>query len=306
MSAFTAQLWRELWEHPVLYVAPAVIGALVLVSTAAMLLMGGGSGDVVEVLIRGLDVSNPGLSGPGLTLALISFLPAFVLPLIVIASFYLLDCLGAERRDRSILFFKSLPVSDLTTVLSKLATALLLAPALTLAALIVTQLGVLLSASIAVALGDGVVAALWSPSRLASVWVFAVYSVLAFNLWYAPTFCFLLAVSAWARRATLVWASSPLLLVLLERVLTGQSRLGQLLARHMNGFWSTAYLRRFQIAIGEDEALSGSTGLEAGTRIWDWMDPVGLVTSPTLWIGLFVAAGFVAAAVYLRRYRDDS
>jgi len=284
-----------------------VIGGVLLVASA-MLLMAGDSGDVVRVIVHGIDVADSNVTGAGITLALISLLPAFLLPMLVIVSFYLLDCLIAERRDRSILFFKSLPVSDLTTVLSKVVTALLVAPGLAVAALIATQLGVLLLASIALAAGDGGIAPLWDPLRLLSVWVFGVYTVLALGLWYAPFLTFLLAVSAWARRAPLLWASSPLALMIVEVVLTGRSRLAALVAAYLNGFWTTAYLHEFRIAIGEDEAneLLQQSQIGSGTRMWDWMNPIGLLTSPALWVGLLVAAGFVAGAVYIRRYRDDS
>ncbi|HSG66810.1 MAG TPA: hypothetical protein VLD39_17510 [Gammaproteobacteria bacterium] len=307
MNAFVAQLKRELWEHPVLYVAPAAIGGVLLVASA-MLLMAGGSGDLIQVVMQGIDVADAQVTGVGITVALMSLLPAFLLPMLVVVSFYLLDCLIGERRDRSILFFKSLPVSDVTTVLSKLATALLVAPGVAVVALMATQLGVLMLASIALAVGDGGIAPLWSPSRLLSVWVFAGYTTLAFGLWHAPIFGFLLAVSAWARRAPLLWASSPLALMIVEVVLTGRSRLAALLGDYLNGFWAAAYLHEFGVAIGEEQAneLLRESQIEASAGIGDWIDPLGLLTSPLLWLGLLAAACFVTGAVYVRRFRDDS
>ena len=304
MSTFIAQLRRELWEHPAIYVAPIVIGALLLGLSAIMLIGSIGSGDSPQVMINGLNFAGASRVEAGVTVALLSFLPVFFLPLIVIVSFYLLDSLSTERRDRSILFFKSLPVSDLTTVLSKLVAASLVAPALTLAALMLTQLGVLTFGSITLALGDGGAAALWAPSRLLSVWMLAAYGAVAFGLWFAPFHCFFLAVSAWARRATLVWSSSPLLLMLVERAVTGQTLLGQLLGRYIGGFLSTAFAHRFRVTIGGEEEVTETleeADLDALGNIWAWMDPVGLLTSPMLWVGLIVAASFTAAAVLLRR-----
>jgi ABC-2 type transport system permease protein len=308
MRTFVAQLRRELWEHPVLYIAPIVIGALLLLCSVVMMLAGLGSGSGMQAVINGIDMADPRYGEIGVTVGLLSFLPAFMLPLSVIVSFYLLDTLSAERRDRSILFFKSLPISDLATVLAKLTTALLVAPALALAALIASQIAVLVFGSAAIASVGGDAAMLWDLSRLLSVWVFATYTAVAFALWYAPTFCFLLAVSAWARRATLIWASSPLLLIFIERVMTGRSLFGELLLAHMNGFWESAFNHSFQLAIGEDqaEALLDATDIGTVPIIWTWMDPVGLVTNPTFWIGLVIAAAFTAGAVYVRRYRDDT
>jgi len=308
MRTFTTQLWREVWEHPVFYLAPAVIGALSLVLFGLTLFSGMGSDSVIQVNIVHTDAAAARPSGAAVTIALLALSWVFFLPLAVIVTFYLLDALGAERRDRSILFFKSLPISDTQIVLSKLTTALLVAPALTVAALVATQLGVLLLAS-ATALGAHVgLAALWDIGRLLSIWVFAVYGVIAFGLWFAPSLCFLLAVSAWARRATFLWAASPLLLVLVEHAFRGHSALGSLLLAHSRGFFTTAFSHSIQIAVGDEQAqaLLRDAHPSGLTNVWEWMNPIGLLSSPMLWIGLLVAAGFTGAAILVRRYRDDT
>jgi len=308
MTQFVAQLKRELWEHPALYVAPAVIAALSIVLVVMMMLPGIASDGGVRVMIDGLDIEGQRFAAAGVTGALLAFLPAFMLPLLVIVSFYLLDCLSAERRDHSILFFKSLPVSDLTTVAAKLATALLVAPGIAIVALLLTQLVTLLLASATMLSVAGGLGLLWNPDRLLSLGVFAGYSVMAFVLWYSPWLCYLAAVSAWARRATLVWASAPLLVPILERALTGTSVIGQLFAAHVNGFWSHAFRHTFRIAIGSDEAatLLEDSATEHMASVWGWMSPIELVASPMLWAGLAVAVVLAGAAVLVRRYRDDS
>ena len=309
MNTFVAQLRREIWEHPVFYIAPIVIGGLLFGLTGLMLIGDAGSAQGIQIITRDFELTDARYGDAGMTIALMSFVPAFVLPLIVIIGFYVLDSLSTERRDGSILFFKSLPVSDTMTVLSKFVTASVVAPALTLAALIVTQLAVLALATVAFLLGDSGVAMLWNVSRIVSVWTLAAYGVVAFGLWFAPIHCYFLAVSAWARRATFVWAASPLLLIFVERAFTGRSLLGQLLAAYVGGFLSTAFAHRFQVAIGDDEEVSEAlehADLEAMETVWGWMDPVGLITSPALWAGLLIAAGFATVAVMSRRYRDDS
>ena len=99
-----------------------------------------------------------------------------------------------------------------------------------------------------------------------------------------------------------------LLLVLLENVFRGHSALGSLLLAHASGFSSSAFRHSFRIAVGEEQAraLLGDTDHSALENIWGWMDPLGLVASPALWIGLVVAAGFTAVAIVVRRYRDDT
>jgi len=308
MNAFKAQLLRELWEHPMLYVAPIVIGALLLVACVVGLSMASSFGTMISISIEGLDPADLAYAEAGIALALLAFLPAFFLPVVAIISFYLLECLGNERRDRSILFFKSLPVSDLMTVLAKLATALLVVPALAVAALAVTHVGALILGTIGLSFAGGGVVSLWSPGRLLSVWTLAAYSAFAAALWYSPVYCFFLAVSAWARRATLVWASSPLLLILIEQSLRGRSLMQELIGAHMAGFWATAYAHRVQVSLADSNTAETMHDLDPATfsNVWAWMDPVALMASPALWGGLVVAVGFTGIAVMLRRYRDDT
>jgi ABC-2 type transport system permease protein len=308
MTQFFAQLKRELWEHPALYAAPAGIAALSILLVAATMLGGFGADGGVRIALDGLDMSDRGIAAAGVTGALLAFLPAFMLPLLVIVTFYLLDSLSAERRDRSILFFKSLPVSDVMTVAAKLATALFVAPGIAVAALLLTQTFALVLASAAMADVDGGLALLWNPNRLSSIGVFAGYSAVAFAVWYAPWFCYLAAVSAWARRATLLWASAPLLLMFIERALTGTSLLARLFAAHINGFWVNAYQDNFRFAAGSQETqnLLEPGNVERMASVWGWMSPVALLTSPLLWAGLVVALALASAAVIVRRYRDDS
>src|SRR5688500_3753928 len=55
-----------------------------------------------------------------------------MLTTLIIAFFYGLDALHGERRDRSILFWKSLPVSDRTPVLSKVLVMMAVLPGIAL------------------------------------------------------------------------------------------------------------------------------------------------------------------------------
>ena len=108
----------------------------------------------------------------------------------------------SERRDRSILFWKSLPVSDLTAVLSKLAIPVVVLPLLSFAISLATQFIMLVLSSV-ILLGSGVdIAALWAEVSFFHVSLVLLYHLLTVHgLWYAPIFGWLLMVSAWARRA---------------------------------------------------------------------------------------------------------
>ncbi len=125
-----------------------------------------------------------------------------MLTTLLVGVFYCLDALHGERRDRSILFWKSLPVSDLTTVLSKASIPLVVLPLLTFAITVAMQWIMLLLSS-AVLLGSGLsVATLWTQLSFVQMSLVLLYHLLTVHsLWYAPFYGWLLLVSGWARRA---------------------------------------------------------------------------------------------------------
>ena len=137
-----------------------------------------------------------------------------MLTCIVVSVFYCLDALHGERRDRSILFWKSLPVSDLTTVLSKASIPLVVLPLLTFAITVAMQWIMLLLSS-AVLLASGLsVATLWTHLSFFQMSLLLLYHlVTAHALWHAPIYGWLLLVSGWARRATFLWAVLPLVAI---------------------------------------------------------------------------------------------
>ena len=207
----------------------------------------------------------------------------------VVGLFYCLDALHGERRDRSILFWKSLPVSDLTTVLSKASIPLVVLPLLTFAITVVTQ-GIMLLLSSAVLLGSGLsVATLWTQLSLFQMWPLLLYHLLAVHaLWYAPLYGWLLLVSGWARRAPFLWAALPLLAIgIVEKIAFNTSYFAALLGHRFLG--------------GPEGGASSGNAMSMAPLTQ--LTPGQFLTSPGLWIGLAIAAAFLAAAVRLRRYR---
>src|SRR5579859_7604369 len=175
--AFYWSVRRELWENRSIYIAPLAVAAVALLAFSMSAIAG-----IWEKSLR-LDsaraseaVAQPYDIAAGL----------MMLTCIIVSVFYCLDALHSERRDRSILFWKSLPVSDLTTVLSKVAIPLVVLPLLSFAITLVTQFIMLLLSS-AVLLGSGLsVAALWSQSSFLHGSVMLLYHVVTVHgLWYA-------------------------------------------------------------------------------------------------------------------------
>ena len=153
----------------------------------------------------------------------------------IVGIFYCLDALHGERRDRSILFWKSMPVSDLTTVLSKASIPLVVLPLLTIAIVIATQ-WIMLLLSTLVLLGSGLSAAtLWRQVTLSQV-MLLYHLVTVHVLWHAPIYAWLLLVSGWARRMAFLWAVLPLLAIgVLEKIAFNTTHFAAMLGHRLSG-----------------------------------------------------------------------
>jgi ABC-2 type transport system permease protein len=280
VSATRAMYWsirRELWENRSIYIGPLVAAVLFLfgfvinmVATRHRI----GASPLDPAQQHDLLATRYELSG-----ALIMG-TAFI-----VGIFYSLDALYGERRDRSILFWKSLPVSDLIAVLSKLTIPLVILPLLSFAISLATQFIMLLLSS-AILAGSGVnIAALWAEVSFFHVSLVLLYHLLTVHgLWYAPLYGWLLLVSAWARRAPFVWAFLP------PFVICGVEKIA----------FNTSHF----VALLQDRLLGPGGSMAAHNHQKDFMTtliPDRFFSTPGLWIGLVVTAAFLTAAVRLRR-----
>jgi ABC-2 type transport system permease protein len=271
-----------LWENRWLYIAPLWV--------AGLFLCGFLIGTVrLPREIRGLSMGFQ--SSANGTLATPYNFAEFALmaAMFVVALFYSLESLYGERRDRSILFWKSLPVSDLTTVLSKACIPVLVLPLITFALTVVTHCAMLLLASV-VLLADGQsLSILWRHLPLPVMWVALFYHLLCIHgLWYAPFYGWLMLVSAWARRAPFLWALLPPFAIgVVEKVAFNTTDFGKMLADRFSG--------------GPDAAEVMDAGMSI--HMLAHLHPVRFLLSPGLWVGFAFAAACWFAAVRLRRYR---
>jgi ABC-2 type transport system permease protein len=270
---------RELWEFRSIYIAPLAVAAVYLFGFMISLIH-------LPARISALDPSRQqeALQQPYDFVALAIMGTTFL-----IALFYSVEAFQGERRDRSILFWKSLPVSDLTTVLSKAAIPIVIIPLLTVAVTLVTQWMMFLVSS-AVLAGSGLgVGTLTSNVPLGQMQLGLMFHLIAIHgLWYAPIFGWLLLVSAWARRVAFLWAAlPPLAIVFVERISFGTSYFGQLLGERIAG--------------GSRSAVLSSPG---GMPVHlDHFHLGEFLASPGLWIGLALTAAFLFAAARMRRDR---
>ena len=198
---------------------------------------------------------------------------------------------GLRGANRSILFWKSLPVSDLTTVLSKASIPLVVLPLLIFAIIVATQL-IMLLLSTAVLLVNGLRAAtLWTQLPLFQMSLVLLYGLTVLALWHAPIYGWLLLVSGWARRTTFLWAVlPPLATCVVEKTAFNTSYFASMLKYRLTGSFAEAFAVKAQGSVAIDRLAQ--------------LDPAKFLSSPGLWSGLAVAAAFLAAAVRLRRCRE--
>ena len=213
----------------------------------------------------------------------------------LVGVFYSLDALYGERRDRSILFWKSLPVSDVTAVLSKASIPLVVLPALVVGISIVTHLVmVLISTGVLILSGINPVT-LWRQLPLFQMNLVLSYGVIVLALGQAPLFAGLLLISGWARRTAFLWAVlPPLAICFIEKVLFKTTHFFHLLGYLVIGGATNAFSFRTPSGAPVDPHFIPLAQITPGR----------FLSSPGLWIGLAFAAVFLAAAVRLRRYRE--
>ena len=276
---------RELWEHRSIYLAPLFAAALVLTGYLIGTL-------VIPRHIRALAALEPMRQQAALQQPFGFAAVMIVLVMFLVAVYYCIVALHGERRDRSILFWKSLPVSDLTTVLSKASVPFLVLPLIAFTITVLTQFTMLLMGSVGLQINGMNASMLWSQLPVTQMPVVLFYGMTVATLWYAPVYGWLLLVSCWSRRASFLWALSPLAICFIERIAFNSGHFASLLLYRAIGFFNLAF------------AATPRAGSARGTLLQlSQLDPGRFFRSGGLWVGLAVAAGLLAAAVRLRRHR---
>ncbi len=274
---------RELWENRSIYIAPLIVAVVVLFG---FLISTGGLPDRRRtVLLLDPATAHAAIEMPYNVAAIMLIFTAFI-----VGVFYCLDALHGERRDRSILFWKSLPVSDLTTLLSKATIPLVVLPMVTLAIIVTTQFVMLLWTSVLLITHGMSPASTWTNFSLFQQSLILLYGLVAIALWHAPIYGWALLVSGWARRATFLWAVVPFLAIgFFEKITFGTSHFAALVKDRVFGFAPHAFAFEMHRSAAIDSLVQ--------------LTPGEYLSTPGLWLGLIFAAVFVAAAIRLRRYR---
>jgi ABC-2 type transport system permease protein len=299
-----ALIKREILEHRSIYVTPAAIASIVSLIVLAMLVFASGFAKELDIAIFGAsNLAGEGERRAVLTAFFVGTSGLFVVGLAILTVFYSLDSLYGERKDKSILFWRSLPVTDAETVVSKLLTAVIVLPTVAVLGIIATHLVNLIITSAWVSMKGGDAGLLiWGSVPLLDNWLTAFIVLIASGIWMSPFIGWFLFVSAWTKRAPLLMAFMPLILVpLLEWIFLRTS------------FFASAVWDRND-ALPLFKALDFETFFEeehwrAGIdkiSLLEHIDIVKFLTSPAMWGGVIVCGLFVTAAIYVRRYRDES
>ncbi len=327
MNTFATLLKREFWEHKggMLW-APVVVGGIMGLFAAGSMLFGATMARGNMVNVNGLRVSSLGDAIPadkfgevGAAMSF-SYLPAllpFLAILTFVVLFYSLGSLYDERRDRSVLFWKSMPVSETQSVLAKLTSILVVAPTLSLVLGVVFGFGfVMMTLVTAASLGANLFGATLMSSSLYTMPIGILSMVPVYAVWALPSVAWFMLVSAWAKRAPFLWAVGvPVLAGVILSWAEAMSKAG---LPH-EWFWEHVVGRLFGSIVPGLFFLYGDTAaLEQQTRLIDANGPQAFelgqwvlagyqtLATPTVWIGVVLGIAMIAVAIRLRRWREDA
>ena len=300
----TALLKREIWEHRSIYVTPVAIASIVTLGTLAALVFAGGFAKELDLAIFGAtNLAGDAERRVVLTGFFIGTSWLFLFAAGVLTIFYTLDSLYAERKDKSILFWRSLPITDAEAVLAKLTTALLVIPLVTIIAVIATHIVNLIVTSIWVSAKGGDAGLLiWGSVPLLDNWLAGLIVMLASALWMSPFVGWFLFVSAYTKRSPFLMAFMPLVLIPLVEVIFLRSSMFAEAVFGRGGMMPLFRGMDFEAFFDEDKLRVN----EEFVSLLAQLDVMKFLTSASLWTGVIVCGIFVTAAIYVRRYRDES
>ncbi|WP_332877491.1 hypothetical protein [Massilia sp. S19_KUP03_FR1] len=325
MKTLQWMLRREIWEHKgSLFWAPAIVAAILLLFTA------GSAG--YGMLSHNLNV-NASVNGRILHTTMLSEMPAEMraqivqvaansylataMPLFIMLAFtlffYCLSALYDERRDRSVLFWKSLPMSDQMTVFSKVLTAAVVGPVITMAAALAMSLSLLIILGVLLAFnGVNLFGALLATPALYLAPLFLLGMLPVYVLWALPTIGWLLMVSSWAKSKVFLWAIGvPVIALVMVRwvdfIVTGQATTEsslsyiakEVVSRGLGGLVPGIWFSLSQHTVA---MRPGEHGIELDTVFQQsWMT----LTTPGVWLGAAAGIAMIFVAIRMRRWRDE-
>ncbi len=320
MNTFVWLVKREYWENRGGFMrAPLIIAlaflalfviALITAELAAKQHGVNVNGIQLDMLTQHLSQENIDKVNAAVDIGLLTLCFPIGIGLFFVAFFYALGSLYNDRSDRSVLFWKSLPISDTQTVLSKVVAASLVAPVFAVFAMIVLQLAFLILMTAFAALnGVNAVAALWSPLHMLKLWLMMALLVPVNAVWALPTIGWLLLCSSFVRSKPFLWA---VLLPVVAGVLVSWVNVMQQMSLPSAWFWQHIVIRALMSLFPGGwltkvfHALEHARGPEAFANLLSF-DTIGqLVTSTDFLVGAVAGIAMITAAIYFRRQRTEA
>jgi ABC-2 type transport system permease protein len=316
MRTFAVLIKREFWENRgAFYTTPIAVG----ISLIALMLMFmitarvtvdrfNIDGQTLGAALKTLEKVPPEQLGPVINASLYGISSVFNVVLFFVLFFYLLGSLYDDRKDRSILFWKSLPVSDAETVLSKLVTAMVVAPALALAGTIATHIA-FVGLSLLLGLIYGVSG--WNlfvgPGDHLTVWLSLASAHAVFALWMIPIYGWLMLASAFARSKPFLWAVLPPIILAIMQKWTGVTaamnwdfNIGDWIGERLVSGILPLHFNVGNSSVGINTGGANAQTVVNSNRLTE------MLLSTDMLVGLVIGAVLIAAAVWLRRYRDET
>src|SRR6201991_625112 len=312
---------REVWGHKGgFFWAPVVTGIVFLVLNAMAIVLGetfgrrstwagfkyNGDMHFQQNMSPG-DLHN---AGAALDIMLYAIAGIVLCVTAIVVFFYCLGALYDDRRDRSILFWKSLPLSDTSTVLSKVASAILLAPAIAMVVGVIVGLALSILIAIVATLHGVAIWSLLVESHPIRVVFNLILLIPLYAVWALPTIGWLLLCSAWARSKAFLWAIA---LPIGSRVIVAWFGLmgivglssswycknvgGRLLGSLLPGGWAS---QASPLSLPDNSQPSDLLGS------LDLAYHYSAMANPSIWIGAIVGILMIGGAIWFRRWRDDS
>lgn len=316
MNRLMSLIKREYWENKGAFrTTPIVISGIIFAGMLMFLITFShfdNEFQSLKELLRFVAQQDAGLRARVLYESTLVMSTLFSMVLAFVVFFYLLGCLYDDRKDRSILFWKSLPASDTLTLLSKLLTAMIVAPVIFWIVYVLTHIVVTLLFAIAVmALGENpwtLFLGLMNPSK---AWSMVLASYMAQSIWALPLYGWLLLVSAFAPRIPLLFAIlPPIILGILQlwidflKTFTLNDNLFGLFGRwYANSPLIMSADAHHEHNFGAALGVALSSKYDHQVTIPNMLDRI---FSIDMLIGFLVFAVFFAAALWLRRRATES
>jgi ABC-2 type transport system permease protein len=273
---------RELWENRWIYLAPVAVVGFVLFAYSFYTLG-------LPKHLRQMAAQGPAKQHELIVMPFSAVAGLVMMASFLIGFFYCLEAFQGERRDRSILFWKSLPISDRTVVLSKASIPLLVMPLLMFAIVVIAQTVMLQLSTVRLLSDRWALSLVWTHLKFGQTVIAELYGLIVLALWHAPIYAWLLLVSAWARRVAILWAVLPFLVIFAaEHIAFGTHSFANLIGYRFIGWFQEAF-------------YFPPKGSSMVFEPFQQLTVARLLSAPGLWLGLIFAAAFLVLAVRLRR-----